>query len=250
MIIKAYKTEKIYPKKNLFDILDKYLPKLSEKQVVFITSKIISLSQNNVIKNDGKTTKIELAKKYSDYYLPEKYIKYGVRLTIANDTLIASAGIDGSNSAGNFVLWPKNPMKEAEKIWNYLRAKFKVEHLGVVITDSHGMILRKGLTGFGLAWCGFEPIKNYVGTTDIFGKILNVSKTNLVDGLAASAVLLMGEGREQTPLAVASDLEFIKFKQTPPSKEEKDEMHITPETDLYSALLTSVKWKKGGKKRA
>lgn len=248
MTIRAYKTHKILPGENLFKILDKYLPKLSENQVVFVTSKILSLSQKRVIKQDGKTTKINLAKKESDLYLPEKYIKYGVRLTITNDTLIASAGIDESNSAGYFVLWPKDPMKEAEKIWRYLSSKFGLKHLGIVITDSHGMILRKGLTGFGLAWCGFEPLKNYIGTPDLFGKIMNVSKTNLVDGLSASAVLTMGEGREQTPLAVASDLPFIKFKTSPPSKEEIDEMHITMDTDIYSALLTSVPWKKGRQK--
>lgn len=247
MNIKAYKTDKIYPGDNLYRILDKFLPELHEKEVVFVTSKIVSLAQKRVIKNDGKITKIELAKKMADYYLPEKYIKYGVRLTITNDTLIASAGIDESNSKGYFVLWPKDVLKEAESMWTYLRKKFNIEHLGVVITDSHGMILRKGLTGFGLAWCGFEPIKDYVGKPDIFGKILNVSKTNLVDGLASSAVLVMGEGSEQTPLAVASDLPFIEFKTSPPSEEEIDEMHITPENDLYSALLTSVKWDRGQK---
>ena len=245
MKVVVFKTHKIMIGDNIYSILDKYLPKLNEKEIVFVTSKIISLVQKRVIKSDGKITKIDLAKKEADLYLPEKYIKYGVRLTITNDTLIASAGIDESNSKGYFVLWPKNVLKEAENIWKYLRNKFKLKHLGVVVTDSHGMILRKGLTGFGLAWCGFEPIKDYIGKPDIFGKILNVSKTNLVDGLAASAVLIMGEGNEQTPLAVASDLPFIKFKQAPPSKEEIEEMHITPETDLYSALLTSVKWKKG-----
>lgn len=245
MIVKAYKTEKVIPKADIYYVLDKYLPKLSEKQIVFITSKIISLSQGRVIKNDGKITKLELSKRESDWYLPEKYMRYGVRLTITRDMLIASAGIDESNAGGYFVFWPKDPMKVAIDVWLYLKKKHNIKNLGVVITDSHGVILRKGLTGFGLSWCGFEPIKNYVGTSDIFGKLLNVSKANLVDGLAASAVLIMGEGREQTPLAVASDLEFIKFKQAPPSKEEIEEMHITPKTDIYHALLNSVKWKKG-----
>ena len=248
MIVKAYKTSKVKPGDNLSKILDRFLPKLKENEIVFITSKILSLSQSNVIKQDGKLTKVDLAKKESNYYLSEKYIKYGIRLTITNDTLIASAGIDESNSNGYFVLWPSNPMEETKNIWKYLRRKFNLKNLGVVITDSHGMILRKGLTGFGLAWCGFEPIKNYIGTPDIFGKILKVSKTNLVDALSASAVLVMGEGREQTPLAVASDLPFIKFKIYPPSKEEIDEMHITIDTDIYSALLKSVPWERGHKR--
>lgn len=245
MIIKAYRTHKIEVGENLLDILDKYLPKLSERDVVVITSKIISLTQKRVVKNDGKVSKLELAQKEADLYLPDKYIKYGVKLTITNNTLIASAGIDESNAHGYFVLWPKNPIKEAEKIWRHLRSKHKINELGIVISDSHGMILRRGLTGFGLSWCGFEPLKDYVGKPDIFGKIMNVSKTNLVDSLASSAVLQMGEGNEQTPLAVVTGAPFIKFLNREPSKLEIEEMTLTPENDIYSALLTSVKWKRG-----
>ncbi len=245
MVVKAYKTHKIEAGENLFEILDKYLPKLSERDVVVVTSKIISLSQKRVVKNDGKITKIELAQKEADYFLPDKYIKYGVKLTLTNNTLIASAGIDESNANGYFVLWPKYPMKEAENIWFHLRSKHKINELGVVISDSHGMILRRGLTGFGLSWCGFEPLKNYIGKPDIFGKIMNVSKTNLVDSLAASAVLTMGEGSEQTPLAVVTEAPFIRFVNRVPSKLEMEKMTLTPESDIYSALLTSVKWKRG-----
>lgn len=245
MIVKAYKTSKIKTGDNLYKILDEYLPKLKEKDVVVITSKIISLSQGRTVKNDGKVTRFELAKKDSQYYLAEKYVKYGVHLTVTNNILIASAGIDESNGAGYFVLWPKNIMEETKKIWNHLRLKNKIEHLGVVVTDSHLMLLRRGVTGLGLAWCGFVPLKNYIGTPDIFGHELKVTKTNIVDGLAQSAVLVMGEGNEQTPLAVVKNVPFIEFKKSPPSKEEIFEMKINFDDDVYSALLTSVKWEKG-----
>lgn len=244
MKVKAYKTHKINVGENLLEILDKYLLKLKNKDIVIITSKIISLSQKRVIKNDGKITKMELAQKESDLYLPDELVKYGVKLTITNNTLIASAGIDESNANGYFVLWPKDPMKEAHKIWTYLRSKHKLKELGIVISDSHGMILRRGLTGFGLSWCGFEPLLNYIGKPDIFGKRMNVSKTNLVDGIAAASVLEMGEGSEQTPIAVVSDIRSIKFLNRPPLDEEIKEMTLTPDEDIYSALLTSVPWNK------
>lgn len=248
MVVKAYKTHRIEAGENLFGILDRYLPKLSEKNVVVITSKIISLYQKRVVKNDGKVTKIELSQKEADLFLPDKYVKYGVKLTITNNTLIASAGIDESNAHGYFVFWPKDPMGEARKIWKYLRSKHSINELGIVISDSHGMILRRGLTGFGLSWCGFEPLRDYIGKPDIFGKIMNVSKSNLVDGLAESAVLEMGEGSEQTPIAVIRDVKFVKFVNRPPLKKEINEMILTPENDIYSSLLTSVKWEKGDQK--
>lgn len=245
MIVKVYKTHKIKHGGGLFKILDKYLPKLSEKDVVVITSKIIAICQGRIVKNDGKISRFELAKNEAQYYLPERYVKYGVHLTVTNDVLIASAGIDESNGDGYFVLWPKDAMGEARKIWNHLREKNGIKNLGIVVTDSHLTPLRRGVTGFGLAWCGFGPLKNYIGTPDIFGHLLKVTMTNIVDGLAASAVLVMGEGKEQTPLAVIKETSFVKFKNSLPSKEEISEMRIPLEDDIYSALLTSVKWEKG-----
>lgn len=245
MIVKAYKTHKIRVGDNLFKILDKYLPKLEEKDIVVITSKIISLSQERVVKNDGKITKQDLVKKESQYYLPEKYVKYGVHPTITNNVFIVSAGIDESNADGHFVLWPKKVMHEVANIWKFLRNRNKVRNLGVIVTDSHLSPLRRGTTGFGIAWCGFEPLKNYIGKPDIFGRKLKLTKSNIVDGLAASAVLVMGEGSEQTPLAVIGDAPFVRFKQKPPSKKEINQMTIPLEDDVFSSLLTSVKWEKG-----
>lgn len=245
MIVKAYKTHKIRVGDSLFKVLDKYLPKIEEKDVVVITSKIIAICQGRVVKNDGKISRFDLAKKEAQYYLPEKYITYGVHPTITNNVLIASAGIDESNGGGDWVLWPRDPMREAKKTWEYLKRKHKVKKLGVLVTDSKLTPLRRGITGFGIAWCGFEPLKDYIGTPDIFGHNLKVTKTNLVDSLAASAVTVTGEGNEQTPLAVIQDVPSVKFVNRPPTKEEINEMTIPLKDDIYSALLTSVKWKKG-----
>lgn len=245
MIVNKFKTHKIKVGDNLYKILDKYLPRLEEKDVVVITSKIVAICQGRVVKNDGKVSRFELAKKESQYYLPKKYVKYGVHLTVTNNILIASAGIDESNGNGFFILWPKNVIEETSRIWSYLKNKHKIKNLGVVVTDSHLMPLRRGVTGLGIAWCGFEPLKDYIGTPDIFGHNLKVTKTNVVDGLAQSAVLVMGEGNEQTPLAVIKDVPFIKFKDKRPTKEEIEEMKIKIEDDIYSALLTSVKWERG-----
>lgn len=245
MIVNKFRTHKIKVGDNLFKILDKYLPRLEEKDIVVITSKILSIAQGRVVKNDGKISRFELAKKDAQYYLPEKYVKYRVHLTVTNNILIASAGIDESNGNGYWILWPRNVAEDTKKIWLYLKNKHHVKHLGVVITDSHLMPLRRGVTGLGIAWCGFEALKDYIGTPDIFGHNLKVTKTNIVDGLAQSAVLVMGEGNEQTPLAVIKDVPFIKFKNSPPTKQEIAEMRINIEDDIYSALLTSVKWEKG-----
>jgi F420-0:gamma-glutamyl ligase len=66
-----------------------------------------------------------------------------------------------------------------------------------------------------------------------------------MDALAAAAVLVMGEGSEQTPLAVISDLPFVSFQEREPAAEELQQLRIAHEDDIYSPLLMSVPWHKG-----
>ena len=94
MKITAIKTKKVEVGDKLFDVLDESLPKLQEKDVVVIASKIVAITQGRVIKNDEKINKEELIKKEADLYLPERYTTFGVHLTIKNNIIIASAGID------------------------------------------------------------------------------------------------------------------------------------------------------------
>jgi F420-0:gamma-glutamyl ligase len=200
MQITAYKTQKIVLGDNLFKILDRTLPKLKEKDIVVITSKIISIIQGRIIKNDGKITKLDLVKKEADLIMPERYVRFGVNLTIKDNILIGSSGIDESNGNGYFILWPKDIKETTEEIWVYLRKKHQLKRLGIIITDSHSSPFRRGTRGFGMSWCGFEPLKSYVGKPDIFGRLLKFEQLSIVDSVAASAVLVMGEGNEQTLL--------------------------------------------------
>lgn len=248
MKVTAYKTKKVVLGDDLYKILDRYLPVLREKDIAVITSKIIAICQGRVIKNDGKTNKDKLVKQEAEFYLPEKYTNYGVLLTIKNKIIIASAGVDESNAGGFFVLWPKDLQKTTNEIWKYLRKKHMVKLLGVVVTDSKLTPLRRGVTGYGLSWCGFEPLRNYIGKPDIFGHHLKVTKTNVVDGLASAAVLEMGEGSEQTPLAVINEISNIKFVDRVPNKKELTEMTIEMKNDIFASLLKSAKWIKGGSK--
>ena len=72
-----------------------------------------------------------------------------------------------------------------------------------------------------------------------------MTKVAVVDGLAASAVLVMGEGREQTPIAVINNVPFVKFQNRNPTEQELNELQIAIEDDVYAPLLKSVDWRKG-----
>ncbi len=247
MKVTPIKTKKVEVGDKLFPILDEFLPKLHEKDVVVITSKIVSITQGRVLKNDGSIDKAALVKKEADLYLPEEYVNFGVFLNIKNNIMIASSGIDESNGHGYFILWPENLIEETNKIWEYLRKKHGIKQLGIVVTDSKLAPMRKGVTGVGLSWCGFEPIRNYIGKPDIFGKPLRVETLNIVDCIAAASVLEMGEAYEQTPLGIVNEIGQMNFVDRTPSKEEIKEMKIDLGEDVFTGILKSVDWQKGGK---
>lgn len=247
MRTRPVKTHKITIDDNsIFDILDKYITDLKEKSIVVITSKIIAITQGRV-KEFGSIDKDELIKSEAEFYLPRSSSKYNFLLTIANNILMASAGIDESNGNGFYILWPENLQETANSIRDYLKEKFKLKEIGVIITDSRTTPLRMGTNGISLAYSGFKAIKNYIHTEDLFGRELKVTKANIVDGLAVSAVLVMGEGRECTPIAMISELDFIEFQDRNPTEDELKELTISIEDDLYAPLLTAVKWEKGSK---
>lgn len=248
MKITPIKTHKITSKDNdLFKILDKYLPKLKEETVVAVTSKIVSITEGRTIKIQNSKQKEDLIKKESQYYLPKENSKYDVSLTITNGILTASSGIDESNSNGDYVLWPKNPQESANKIREYLCKKFGLKYIGVIITDSKTSPLRWGVTAQAISYSGFSPLKNYIGKKDLFGRKFIFEKLSIIDGLATSSALVMGEGSEQTPIAIIENAEFVSFQNRNPNKKELSSLKISIEDDLYAPLLTKAGWKKGGK---
>ena len=56
----------------------------------------------------------------------------------------------------------------------------------------------------------------------------------------------MGEGAEQTPLAIIEDLDFIEFVDKNPSRNELESLIIKLEEDMYGPLFKNAPWQKGG----
>jgi putative folate metabolism gamma-glutamate ligase len=247
MKVRSIKTHKItVDDKDIIKIIDQYIPTLEEKSIIAITSKIVALAEGRVVATEH-SDKESLISQEAEYYLPRSSSKYGVSLTITGSQLVATAGIDESNANGYFVLWPGDAQKTANAIRKHLQIKFKLKNLGVIITDSKTTPLRWGVTGTAIAYSGFEPLNDLIGSKDLFGRELKMTKVNILDGLAASAVLVMGEGTEQTPLAIIEETAFVKFIDIDPSEEELDSLKISIEDDIYAPLLTKVDWQKGSK---
>ena len=229
---------------NLFALLDEALPAFAEGEVLAVASKIVAICEGRTLPLAG-TDKAALIEAESTWFLPETVSRYHVHLTIKANTLMPYAGVDESNSNGRYVLWPAHPQQSANGIRAYLRERFGLRHVGVVITDSRPLPLRWGVTGFAAAHSGFQALYDYRGRADLFGRALQMTQINVADALAAAAVLVMGEGAEQTPLARIADAPFVTFQDHDPTPEELAALAIALEDDLYAPLLTSVAWQRG-----
>jgi putative folate metabolism gamma-glutamate ligase len=244
MHITPLKSPKVYPNNSMESLLDQTVKDLQERDIIAITSKVISLCEGSIVAKAEVLDKKALIHQEADAYIHDDIMisKYGIYLTLKNGFLIPTAGIDESNSEDSYILYPKDIPASTARIWQYLRHKFNLSNLGVLITDSTTSPLRYGVTGIGIGWCGFEPLYSYIGKPDCFGKPLRMTKINLLDALAASAVYVMGEGNEQTPMAVIRDAPHITFTSSPPDQNMLDSVRIEPENDLYAPLLTAVPW--------
>ena len=99
--------------------------------------------------------------------------------------------------------------KRQQRIQSKLKDKYDLNNLGIIITDSKTQPLRKGVTGTALSYWGFEGVKDQVGEKDLFGKELKMTKINVADALATSAVFMVGEGADGCPLAlIEAPVEF------------------------------------------
>ena len=235
------------PKDDLLAVISASIKSLKEKSVVVISSKVISIGQGRCLPLSRFPLKDELVMREADFYLPRSLTPGAWCMhTLKNNIFIPSAGIDESNADGHYILWPRNPKRVARELWAWLRKKYSVKDLGVVISDSHTIPLRRGVLGISLAHYGFVPLKDYRGMPDIFGRELKMTQTNIADGIAVAAVMLMGEGSERTPLAVVMDVPWVRFVSRPEkSRKPFSSFEIKTREDLYYPLLSSVPWHKG-----
>ena len=231
MQVKTIKTRIFQENENLLKFILKYIKRIPENSVLVITSKIVALSEGRVVECKDKNQKIKLIKEESDFAIKTKY----TWLTIKDGMVMANAGVDESNADGKIILLPKNSFRSADLIRKKLKKIFKLKKFGVLITDSRVFPLRAGIVGVALGYAGFKGVRDYRNTPDIFGRILKMSRTDVADSLATFAVLCMGEGKEQQPLALISNAPVVFTE-----KIDKKELLIDPREDLYLPIFRSI----------
>jgi F420-0:gamma-glutamyl ligase len=125
--------------------------------------------------------------------------------------------------------------------------KFNLKKLGVIITDSTVMPLRRGSVGIMVGWSGFSAVADLRGEPDLFGRPFHISTSAVGSSLACAGNIVMGEGTEQTPIAIITDIPFVKFYDNGNITDDEYKLaFVDPDEDLFAPFLSTVKWQKGG----
>ena len=227
MEILAIKTPVFKVNQSLIDFIKFNVKELSEGDVLVITSRIVALAEGRVGKIEDRE---QIIKSEADEIIKTPW----VNLTLSERGWEINAGVDESNADEGLILLPKDSWQSAELLLESLKEHYKVKNLGVIISDTRSVPLRIGTVGRAIGCAGFLPIKSYVGKEDLYGRKSRVTISNMADALATSAVLMMGEGDEQTPLAI---IENAPVSFTDKSLNEKDkELNLSPEQDIFSYI--------------
>lgn len=126
--------------------------------------------------------------------------------------VIANAGVDQSNVEpdGNrerVLLLPRDPDASSATLKAELDNHFHAQ-VGVIISDSVGRPWRIGTVGLAIGVAGLPAVRNLRGEFDLHGRPLQTSQVGLADLVASSAMLLMGECAEGTPVVLVRGLHW------------------------------------------
>ncbi len=196
---------------------------LQDGDIVVVAQKIVSLSEGRAVRLDDVDVSAaaeELAAQTDkDPRLVELILQESEEIVRSKPGVIiarhrlgligANAGIDQSNidhaDGDCALLLPEDPDRSAIGLKEALM-KSTGRTLGVIISDSMNRPWRLGSIGTAIGSAGIDVLDDRRGESDLFGRELKVTMINRADGIAAAAVLVMGETAEFTPAALVRGL--------------------------------------------
>jgi coenzyme F420-0:L-glutamate ligase/coenzyme F420-1:gamma-L-glutamate ligase len=166
---------------------------LRDHDVLVVTQKIVSKVEGQIVAVDPddplshkplvERESVRVLRRRGDLVISET--KHGF--------VCANAGIDLSNVARGFAaLLPEDSDRSARRLRDALRGRSSVD-VGVVVSDTFGRTWRRGVTDVAIGCAGLSPIADLRGSTDTFGRELQVTEVAIVDEIAAAAELVMGK---------------------------------------------------------
>ncbi|MGI9622115.1 MAG: coenzyme F420-0:L-glutamate ligase [Acidimicrobiales bacterium] len=161
--------------------------------IIVVTQKIVSKAEGAMVAVDPEdplshkplveAESVRVVRRRGDLIISET--KHGF--------VCANAGIDLSNvERGHAALLPDDSDRSARRIRDRLSHKHGTR-VAVIISDTFGRPWRRGLTDVSIGSAGVAPILDLRGSTDTFGREMQVTEVALVDELASAAELVMGK---------------------------------------------------------
>ncbi|MEZ5311762.1 MAG: coenzyme F420-0:L-glutamate ligase [Microthrixaceae bacterium] len=183
---------------------------LLDGDVVVVTQKIVS-------KAEGAMEKVDPSDPLSHKPIVERE---SVRILRRRGELIisetrhgfvcANAGIDLSNVASGWAaLLPVDPDRSARRIRDGIRGRHGAD-VAVIVSDTFGRTWRRGVTDVAIGSAGIAAVLDLRGTTDAYGRELQVTEVAVVDEIAGAADLVMGKATG-VPVAIVRGVDPEAF---------------------------------------
>ena len=221
---------------------------IDEGDIVVVAQKVVSKTEGRVARlRDVKPS--ERAEELAKITLKDaRFVELVLRETnqivnASRDTLIVenkrgmiciNAGIDKSNVPGedSYALLPEDSDESARRIRSQIM-KLTGKRVAVVVCDTYSRPFRRGMVEFAIGIAGIAPFKDYRGQEDMFGYVLKVKNIAIVDEIASTAELVMGQAKEAVPVVIIKNMGRAERSEA----SSINELAISREEDLFKETL-------------
>lgn len=212
--------EEIEPNTDIIDLILESTV-INDYDILIFSQKIISKNEGRIVDLSSVNPSLlasGIASSYGkDPRLVELILSESKRIVRMQDSVIivesnhgfvcANAGIDESNVRDGYVtMLPEDPDQSADKLKKQIEQRTK-KNTAVIISDTFGRPFRLGQANIAIGIAGMEPIIDYKGKPDTFGKILQVTAIAVADELCSASELVMGKV-ENCPVAIIRNFKF------------------------------------------
>jgi len=192
--------EEIEPNTNIVDLVLESTV-INDYDILIFSQKIISKNEGRIVDLSSVNPSLlasGIASSYGkDPRLVELILSESKRIVRMQESVIivesnhgfvcANAGIDESNVRDGYVtMLPEDPDQSADKLKKQIEQRTK-KNTAVIISDTFGRPFRLGQANIAIGIAGMEPIIDYKGKPDTFGKILQVTAIAVADELCSAS---------------------------------------------------------------
>ena len=212
--------EEIEPNTDIIDLVLESTV-INDYDILIFSQKIISKNEGRIVDLSSVNPSLlasGIASSYGkDPRLVELILSESKRIVRMQESVIivesnhgfvcANAGIDESNVRDGYVtMLPEDPDQSADKLKKQIEQRTK-KNTAVIISDTFGRPFRLGQANIAIGIAGMEPIIDYKGKPDTFGKILQVTAIAVADELCSASELVMGKV-QNCPVAIVRNFKF------------------------------------------